>query len=97
VPGGIHVRLVAPLDRRIEWTARARNLSPKAAAEWVRETDAARKDFYHRHFPGRPFVPENFHATYNTAAATVEQIAESILALVPRDIPVAEDVPLARR
>jgi len=83
VPGGIHVRLVAPTDRRIEWAARERHLDPKAAVEWVRKTDDARTAFYHRHFPGRPFVPEAFTATYNTAAATVEQLAQSILALVP--------------
>jgi hypothetical protein len=98
IPGGIHVRLVAPIEQRIEWTARARNMSPKAAAEWVRKTDDARVAFYHRHFPGRPFVPESFHATYNTAASTVEQIAESILALVPREVPAAHGaVPLAQR
>jgi hypothetical protein len=86
VPGGIHIRLVAPTDRRTEWAARERDLDPKAAAEWVRKTDDARKAFYHRHFPGRPFVPESFTATYNTATSTVEQIAQSILALVPRDV-----------
>jgi cytidylate kinase len=97
IAGGIHVRLVAPIEQRIEWTVRARNLSREAAAEWVRETDAARKDFYHRHFPGRPFVPESFHATYNTAVSTVEQIAESVLALVPREVPVVHGMPAARR
>jgi len=95
IPGGIHVRLVAPIEQRIEWTARARKLSPEAATEWVHQTDAARKDFYHRHFPGRPFVPESFHATYNTAASGVEQIADSILALVPRDVRAAHRVPAA--
>jgi hypothetical protein len=97
IPGGIHVRLVAPIEQRIEWTTRARKLSPDAATEWVRKTDDARVDFYHRHFPGRPFVPESFHATYNTAASTVEQIAESILALVPQEVPVTHGVPLPQR
>ena len=83
VPGGVHVRLVAPTEQRVKWAASERNLSPKAAAEWVRKTDDAREAFYHRHFPGRPFVPESFTATYNTAISTVEQIAQSILALVP--------------
>jgi hypothetical protein len=32
--------------------------------------------------------PESFHATYNTAV-TVDQIANSILALLPREDPAA--------
>ena len=34
------------------------NVSTKEAANWVRDTDAAREAFYQRHFPTRPLIPE---------------------------------------
>jgi hypothetical protein len=92
MPGGVHVRLVAPLDRRIAWTARSMAISPEVAADWVNEKDAARAAFYRRHFPSRPLIPENFTATFNSAAASAEQVATSVLALV-RSATVALHVP----
>lgn len=82
LPGGVHVRLVAPRDRRIEWTAQSMGISPEVAADWVKEKDAAREAFYRRYFPSRPLIPENFTATFNTAAATDDQLEESVMALV---------------
>jgi hypothetical protein len=83
LPGGTHVRLVAPLERRVERATRSMGCSPEMAAEWVRDTDAARAAFYRRHFPGRTLAPEGFAATFNTAAALAGQLVESALALVP--------------
>jgi hypothetical protein len=83
LPGGVHVRLVAPLDRRIAWTARSMAISPAVAADWVNEKDAARAAFYRRHFPSRPLIPENFTATFNTAATPTEVLVTSVMALVP--------------
>jgi hypothetical protein len=83
MPGGVHVRLVAPVDRRIAWTARSMAISPAVAADWVKEKDAARAAFYRRHFPSRPLIPESFTATFNTAAASPDQLEASVMALVP--------------
>jgi cytidylate kinase len=87
LPAGVHLRLVAPLERRTEYIARTRGLSPEAAAKWVSEKDAARAAFYRRYFPHNPLAPEIFTATYNTAAATVDRLVESIVALVPSSVP----------
>lgn len=83
MPGGVHLRLVAPLDRRIEATARAADMSPAAAAAEVKRKDAAREAFYRRHWPNRPVIPENFTATLNTTAVAPERLVECVLALVP--------------
>jgi hypothetical protein len=82
MPGGVHVRLVAPQDRRIDRAARSMAVSPAIAADWVRDTDAAREAFYRRHFPGRPLTPENFTATFNTAAESNDRLVDAAVALV---------------
>jgi hypothetical protein len=82
MPGGVNVRLVAPRERRIEWTAGSMGISPEVAADWVKEKDAAREAFYRRHFPKRPLIPENFSATFNTALVPADQLEQSVLDLV---------------
>jgi len=86
LPGGVHLRLVAPLERRIEWIAKTKNLTAEAAAKWVSQTESARAAFFRRYFPRKPLSPETFNATYNTAATPVERLVESILALVPSSV-----------
>jgi cytidylate kinase len=86
LPAGVHLRLVAPLERRIEWIAKTKNLTPEAAAKWVSEIESARAAFYRRYFRHKPLTPEAFTATYNTAATPVERLVESILALIPSSV-----------
>jgi hypothetical protein len=92
MPGGVHLRLVAPLDRRIEWAARSMGISKAVATDWVKEKDAARDAFYRRHFPKWPLTPENFTATFNVAGTTDERLEESVLALVPTSAAVGPTV-----
>jgi hypothetical protein len=82
MPGGVHLRLIAPLDHRISATAQAMGISRDAAAKWVRDKDRSRDAFYRRHWPGRPLTPESFTATYNTAAVSSQRLVESVLPLV---------------
>jgi hypothetical protein len=82
VPGGVHVRLVAPEDHRIVATARAMGISTAAATDWVRQTDRNRQAFYRRHWPDRPLIPENFTVTFNTAALRADQLVDSVLCLL---------------
>jgi hypothetical protein len=85
MPGGVHVRLVAPVGFRIAHSARARGVTPDAAGAWVRDTDRARESFYHRHWPARPLAAEAFAMTLNTAALSVEQQAKAVLVALPGD------------
>jgi cytidylate kinase len=82
MPGGVHVRLVAPLDYRVDATAKTMSVSRDDAAKWVRDRDRNREAFYRRHWPGRPLTPESFTVTYNTAATSAERLVESMLPLV---------------
>jgi len=83
MPGGVHVRLVAPVGFRIAKTAKAKGLSPDAAAAWVRETDRARESFYRRHWPARPLTAEAFTMTLNTASLSIPQQVDAVLAALP--------------
>jgi hypothetical protein len=83
IPGGVHLRLVAPEDHRIAAIATSMNLAPDAAAQWMRHTDRNREAFYRRHWRDRPLTPENFTATFNTAATRLEQLVDSTLCLIP--------------
>lgn len=82
MPGGVPLRLIAPLDYRIAATAKTRGITAEAAAEWVREKDGNRGAFYRRHWPNHPLVPEDFTATFNTAALGGDQLVESVLPLI---------------
>ena len=96
LPGGVHLRLVAPIATRVANTAAARHLSPAAAAEWVRDKDRTRAAFYRRHWPGRALDPEAFTMTLNTAALSVDQQLRAVLAALPVGVPMAGDVPHAQ-
>jgi cytidylate kinase len=47
---GLAVRIIAPLNYRIEQTMRQRGLNHALAKKWVEETDHARCDFVRSHF-----------------------------------------------
>ena len=80
--GGVHLRLVAPLEHRVARLAEVSGMRREAAAEKIRETDERRTAFYHRHWPKRRLAPEEFTATYNTAAASPRRLIHSALPLV---------------
>jgi hypothetical protein len=82
MPGGVHLRLVAPLDHRIAMTALRMGVTTAAASEWVGDKDRNREAFYHRHWPKHPPIPENFTATFNTAVLGIDQLVESVLPLI---------------
>ena len=87
IPGGVHVRLVAPLEYRIERMARVRNVSEQEAADEVRRRDRARETFHRRYWPGSALLPEIFTITLNTAAVPEETLIECILPLIPAGNP----------
>ena len=83
MPGGVHVRLVAPQDFRVAATANSMGIASFAAAEWVRQTDRNREAFYRRHWPDLSLIPENFTATFNTAAVPNDRLVDCVLRLIP--------------
>lgn len=82
MPGGIHIRLVAPLPWRISHMAQYLTVSEREAAEHVRELEHNREAFYRRYWPKENFTPEAFTVTFNTAEIEQGTIVEMIKALV---------------
>jgi cytidylate kinase len=66
LPGGLHVRLVAPRDQRIARVARALGLSPEAAAAHVERTDEARRRFVRANFDEDIADPHLYDLVLNT-------------------------------
>jgi cytidylate kinase len=83
LPLGVHVRLVAPRNKRIKAMAHKMNTSPAEAAAWVDHVDQARNSFYQRYWPGRPIDAEAFTVTLDTSHLTDEQMAAAVVQLVP--------------
>ncbi len=85
MPGGVHVRLVAPFERRVAMMARLLGSSREAAAAEVRRRDWNRQSFFARYWPGRPLNAEQFTMTLNSAEMTEEQMATAVMAMVAHD------------
>jgi len=83
LPGGVHVRLVAPLADRIENMAHRLDVSTAEATKWVKDVDHNREAFYRRHWPGKELTPETFTITLNTAGLTEEQMVSAVMPLIP--------------
>lgn len=82
MPGGVHVRLVAPKQYRVESTAKAEHLSLSDAAAKVDRLDRNRAAFFRRYWPERPLGAEQFTMTLNVAHLTEEEMAAAIIAVV---------------
>lgn len=82
LPGGIHLRLTAPLPSRVETVAREHHLSSTDAAAWVKEHAKYRQAFYRRHWPTASLEPETFSATVNVSAVDPAGVVRVMKALV---------------
>ena len=82
LPAGLHVYLVPPFDDRVERMAQKWNLSTDATATKLRELEQYRNEYYERHFSTKPFVPETFTITINTADISPEQAADIVVPAV---------------
>ena len=94
LPGGVHVRLVAPLQDRITHMARVLNTSEEEAAREVDRLDRYRETFHRRYWHDKALLPEIFTLTLNTSRVSDEEMVNCIVPLVPRS-PVAAPRPAA--
>ncbi|MEW6509026.1 MAG: cytidylate kinase-like family protein [Bacteroidota bacterium] len=73
-----HIRLVAPLNFRIENSMKIYNLDRKKAAEFIKTEDEARKNYIGKYFHKNIENPHLYHAIINTNLLGFEEIAEMI-------------------
>ncbi len=84
LPGGTHIRLVAPLEHRIANLAEVRGMSQAHATAEVHRLDRARDKFFQRFWRLNGLTAEQFHLTLNTSRLSEDQLVQTILAAMPR-------------
>jgi len=79
---GIHIRLVAPENRRVAWMMKRFNMNKQAAQEAVDEQDLSQKKILGQ-FSGRKCdCPLLYHAVFNTAMVEMQEISRSITSMI---------------
>jgi len=90
LPGqfGLRVRMVAPVEVRVQRIANEEDLSLKAARVEIESSDRERRTLARRHFQQDLGDPLNQDLTINTAELTVEAATEIVLAAVQQKLAV---------
>lgn len=83
VPGGLHVRLGAPLDWRIETIMKKRNMTHEEAEEYILASDKKRLQFLES-ICEKKLEDVCFDMSINRSSFSVEQTAEIILDVMIR-------------
>lgn len=87
LPGGLHVRLVAPRDVRIGRIAAEMHLSRAAAAEHVDKNDDARRRFVRQNFDADLDDPHAYDLVLNTDHLSARAAAELIVSALKHHTP----------
>jgi Cytidylate kinase-like family len=82
MPGMLHIRLVAPLESRVERRMREANLSRKAALQAIQREDLGRKRYLKQNFNKDIDDPLLYHLVVNTSLFTPDAVAQLIGDLV---------------
>ena len=80
----LHVRLVAPLDSRIQHIAEYFGLNEKEAAEYVKSHDRDRVHYVRRHFGADVTDPHHYHLLINSGKLGYEEASRIIVAAASR-------------
>jgi len=81
MPGGIHIRLVAPLRQRTENLARSLRVPFSEAAERLKVLQRNWAAYLRRFWPTQSLAPETFAATFNAAALDQTHLAHCIVSV----------------
>ena len=81
MPGGIHIRLVAPLRQRTENLARSLHVPFSEAAERLKLLQRNWTAYLRRFWPTQSLAPETFAATFNAAAVDQTHLVHCIVSV----------------
>jgi cytidylate kinase len=88
VPHVLHVRLVAPLEKRIEHVMETYHFTHTQARDYCLREDLGRERYVHRHFSANISDPLLYHLTLNTGLISFDEAAalmeEALLSLHTR-------------
>lgn len=83
IPKGLHIRIVAPLEWRVNSIMNQRNLNRRQARQWIEETDARRHRLLEE-FSGRPLGELMFDMVLNNESLSDEEIASMIAGIITK-------------
>jgi len=78
LPKVFHVRLVAPLEKRIEHAQEFYKMSKKAAHDFILREDGGRKRYLNKYFNARIDDPLLYHLIINTGLVSYDEAARMI-------------------
>ena len=81
MPGGVHIRLVAPLRQRTENLARSLEIPFPEAAERLKVLQRNWTAYLRRFWPTQSLAPETFAATFNAAALDQTHLVRCIVSV----------------
>lgn len=90
MPGGIHVRLVAPFEQRVAFMSKEYQLAPDKAAARIKELERNRQAFYRYFWPNENLGPETFTVTINTAEVDLASAIAIMTTLVRQQVAAAK-------
>jgi hypothetical protein len=90
LPKVFHVRLVAPLEKRIEHAHEFYNMSRKAARSFIQREDAGRQRYLRKYFNVRIDDPLLYHLIINTGLVSYEDSARIIANALLKHPPAAQ-------
>lgn len=82
LPAGVHVRLVAPVEYRIQQMMQELNLTHDRAKIHLREVEHNRHVFLKRYWNVEAIHSDQFTVTFNTSAVSTDQMVLSLLPLL---------------
>ncbi|MCU0785327.1 MAG: cytidylate kinase-like family protein [Verrucomicrobia bacterium] len=89
LPDVFHVRLVAPLEKRIEHAHEFYNMSKKAARDFIQREDTGRQRYLSKYFNTRIDDPLLYHLIINTGLVSYDEAARMIAEAVVNNSPAA--------
>jgi len=84
LPGGLHLRVVAPFEWRVARHAEQSTLSETESRTLTRLKDRERRDFLHRYFGAAADEVTAFHAVFNAARLSVDTMTAVTMDLLQR-------------
>lgn len=90
--GGVHVRLVAPMEWRVENLRRYQERAGEASREFVKQADREREQFVRKYVGVDPTDPTLYHLVLNNQLLDVDDQVAAIAALIRQKVAVPRPV-----
>lgn len=83
-PNAFHVRIVCPLEERIQNIMETKHLSRSSAESLIRDTDRRSKQYVRHYYNIDPEDPHNYHLVLNTGRISLDEAADTVIRCLKR-------------